>query len=183
MLTQEQKYLCHRLYKSVRKKENIDEIVREVTGDDFLKIFKAINRESKETLLGSVESVLPEQIKAVLNRAKELNLLEETLKAEILSSKDGDEVRHISLIEYITGYNGNLSPEFRGVIGEFYKLGLKNEKSMVTEESIQIDNTGDKEDLPETSSLASDESTINSKSNPATDTVPQSNPIKHRGAI
>ncbi|MFP3023146.1 MAG: hypothetical protein ACEY3K_09650 [Wolbachia sp.] len=106
-LTAEQNTLCDRIYKSVRNRESIDEIIKEVKKEDFLTIFTATNDESKEKLLGTFEATFVGHLKAVLNHAKELGLLEEVVGQKILSSKKGDEVKSISLLECVTDPNCN----------------------------------------------------------------------------
>lgn len=207
-LTPEQQILCDHIYKSVRDQENIYEIVEKITRDDFLTIFEATNTRTHETILGTFQAVCLDNLKAVLNHAKTLGLLEQIPDVKILSSKDGDEVKSISLIEYITSPNCNVPSDILRVmvescgLKEFWKvipeddreriktqldvdehqhiLGKINQiEEIIRTESqeVKIDNTVD-DNPSETSSLASDESTINSKSNSATDTVSQSNPIK-----
>ncbi|WP_353279223.1 sulfite exporter TauE/SafE family protein [Wolbachia endosymbiont (group B) of Xanthorhoe designata] len=160
--------------------------------EDLLPLFTAINDEGY-TLIGTFESVDITRFREVLNEVQKRGLLQDIVKAKILSSKNQDEVKSISLIEYITDPNRKSSLDFlhaiQGSCGleSFWKVISEDDRERIKtklnedehkdvldeinrieeikSEGVQIDNTAD-DNLSETS-LASDESTINSKSNSA----------------
>uniref|UniRef100_A0AAU7YKP4 Uncharacterized protein n=1 Tax=Wolbachia endosymbiont of Oeneis ivallda TaxID=3171168 RepID=A0AAU7YKP4_9RICK len=93
------------LYKRFRDKgdnEDISELLGTVSKEDFLTIFSETNENTQESIIGTYEATRVDYLKEVLNRAKELVLLKEVVRAKILSSKNQNKVKSISLIEYIT---------------------------------------------------------------------------------
>ncbi|MGY5877864.1 CREC-EF hand family protein [Wolbachia endosymbiont of Nasonia giraulti] len=104
-LTEKQKESFQQLYQRFRGNGDIGDIVEllgTVSKEDFLTIFSETNEKTQESIIGTYEATRVDYLKAVLKRAKELVLLKEVVRAKILSSKNQNKVKSISLIEYIT---------------------------------------------------------------------------------
>ncbi|WP_395461000.1 hypothetical protein [Wolbachia endosymbiont (group B) of Ablattaria laevigata] len=123
-LTEKQKESFQQLYQRFRDNGDIRDIVEllgTVSKEDFLTIFSETNEKTQESIIGTYEATRVDYLKEVLKRAKELVLLKEVVRAKILSSKNQNKVKSISLIKYITDPSRQYPSEVLNNILEDFK--------------------------------------------------------------